>query len=99
MTANHQGWRVNPNQSFSERLIEGLTKNFNRYGYYQCPCRDSWAGDQEKDSDIVCPCAYCIADLEEYGHCLCGLFLSAEFVETGKAMRPIPERRHEGRFP
>lgn len=99
MTARHQGWRVNPNESFLNGLVAGLTKNYNRFGYYQCPCRDSWDGDRRKDRDIICPCDYCVDDLEEYGHCLCGLFLSARFAESGKKVRPIPERRDEGLFP
>lgn len=99
MTARRRGWEVNGGESFRRRLIEGLTKNYNRYGYYHCPCRDSWDGNREKDADIICPCWYSVADLQDYGHCLCGLYLSQEFGSSGKPVRSIPERRHEGRFP
>lgn len=99
MTARHQGWRINDDERFLDGLIAGLTKNFNRYGYYQCPCRVSWDGDRDKDHDIICPCDYCEDDLEEYGHCLCGLFLSSEFAASGKPVRQIPERRDDARFP
>lgn len=99
MTARHQGWRVVENEEFLVRLIAGLTKNYNRFGYYQCPCRESWDGDRDKDWDIVCPCEYCQADIDTYGQCLCGLFLSPEFAESGKRVRQIPERREAGRFP
>lgn len=99
MTAAHKGWSLNADEQFLSRIVSGLTKNYNRYGYYQCPCRDSWDGDEEKDEDIICPCAYCIDDLAEYGHCLCGLFLSKSFAASGKPVRPIPERRMDERFP
>lgn len=99
MTARHNGWRINSNDRFLSGIISGLTKNYNRFGYYQCPCRDSWDGDREKDADIICPCDYCVADLAEYGHCLCGLFLSDSFADSGNPVRPIPERRKDERFP
>lgn len=97
MTAEHNGWNVNPDTAFIGRLFEGLTKNYNRYGYFQCPCRDSWDGDRERDSDIICPCTYCEADIEEHGQCFCGLFVSPSFARS--AVRRIPERRAEERFP
>ena len=99
MASAHNGWVVNNDEAFVGRLIEGLTKNYNRYGYYQCPCRDSWDGDRARDSDIICPCSYCSADIQEYGHCLCGLFMSPEFAESGARARRIPERRAEELFP
>lgn len=99
MAAEHNGWAVNPDGPFVGRIVDGLTTNFNRYGYYQCPCRDSWDGDQEKDKDIICPCSYCEADVEEYGHCLCGLFFSRSFLESGAPVRRIPERRPEELYP
>lgn len=99
MASAHNGWALNNDETFVGRLIEGLTKNYNRYGFYQCPCRDSWDGDRAKDSDIICPCSYCRADIEEYGHCLCGLFMSPDFADSGAPVRRIPERRPEERFP
>ena len=71
-TANHQGWEVNPDKEFLSTIIEGLAGTWNTYGYFQCPCRDSW-GVREKDKDIICPCEYCRPDMKEYGHCFCGL--------------------------
>ncbi len=92
MVAEHQGWKLNPDEEFIQMLAEGLTTNYNRYGYYACPCRDA-DGMREKDKDIICPCAYCRPDQEEYGHCYCGLYLTKEFYETGKKPASIPERR------
>lgn len=98
MVANHQGWALNPDQEFLRSILEGLTANWNRYGYYQCPCRDSW-GAREKDKDIICPCAYSRPDIEEYGHCYCGLFLDKTYAAQGKPVTPIPERRPENLYP
>lgn len=94
MVAKKQDWRLHPDKEFLGFLIEGLTKNYNRYGYFSCPCRDA-AGVREKDEDIICPCDCCRPDQEEYGHCYCGLYLVPEFAESGKMPSSIPERRDD----
>lgn len=94
MVANHQGWKLNPDTEFLGMLIEGLTENYNRYGYYNCPCRDSH-DDKVKDKDIICPCDYCVPDQKEYGHCYCSLYLTPEFYSSGEKPKSIPERRPE----
>ncbi|TFG58980.1 MAG: ferredoxin:thioredoxin reductase [Spirochaetales bacterium] len=96
--AKHQGWKLNSDREFLDSIITGLTATYNNYGYFRCPCRDSW-GTREKDADIVCPCEYCRPDMQEYGHCYCGLFLTADFAAGGKPPSSIPERRPENRFP
>lgn len=98
MVANHRNWGLNPDPDFLNDLVEGLNTNFNRYGFYQCPCRDSW-GDPQKDRDITCPCTYNVPDQQEYGHCFCGLFLSREFAATEKVPQQIPERRPPELYP
>ncbi len=98
MTAAHQGWKLNRDPEFLESLVEGLTANYNRYGYYLCPCRDT-AGSREKDRDVICPCVYCRPDQEEYGHCFCALYLTEEFYASGKEPSGIPERRPEDLIP
>ena len=92
MVAKKHDWKLNPDSEFVNSLIEGLTINYNRYGYYSCPCRDA-DGIKEKDKDIICPCDYCVPDQQEYGHCYCGLYLTKEFYETKKEPEGIPERR------
>jgi len=92
--AEHQGWALVPDKDFLEDLLEGLKTNYNRYGYFLCPCRDG-TGDRKKDEDIVCPCVYNLLDQNEYGHCFCGLFMSKEFARKNKMPQPIPERRPE----
>ncbi|WP_455382018.1 ferredoxin-thioredoxin reductase catalytic domain-containing protein [Salinispira pacifica] len=98
MVAEHNGWALNPDRQFLDTLIDGLNVNFNRYGFYQCPCRDSW-GDREKDSDIACPCVYNVPDQKEHGHCFCGLFLTREFADSGRTPGQIPERRPPEKYP
>jgi ferredoxin-thioredoxin reductase catalytic subunit len=93
MVASKQGWSVNPDADFAESLEEGLTTNWNRYGYYLCPCRDS-DGSREADADLICPCRYSWKDVEEFGHCYCALYLSASFAESGATPEGIKDRRY-----
>lgn len=92
MVAEKQKWKLNSDADHLEMIIEGLTINHNRYGYFSCPCRDA-EGTKEKDRDIICPCVYCVPDQKEYGHCYCGLYLSTDFYDSGKVPASIPERR------
>lgn len=92
MVAGKQGWKLNPDSELVGILAEGLAKNFNRYGYFSCPCRDA-DGVRVKDKDIICPCEYCLPDQKAFGHCYCGLYLTAEFFDSGMAPSSIPERR------
>ncbi len=92
--AQRNGWESNPDEDFRGTIAEGLTTNANRHGYYLCPCRDG-EGNRKDDADIVCPCIYAKRDIEEYGQCFCGLFLSpAKARETPLVVEQIPERRH-----
>ncbi|MBU8913535.1 MAG: ferredoxin:thioredoxin reductase [Spirochaetales bacterium] len=93
--ATKHDWEVNPDTEFLDHLAAGLAQNYNRYGYYLCPCRDG-DGERPTDEDIICPCEYVVADHDEYGHCLCGLFLSRKFAASGREPSSIPERREGG---
>ncbi len=73
-------------------LLESLVLNKNRYGYMACPCRLA-CGDREKDKDIICPCEYREADLEEFGACFCGLYISHALHNNKIQSEYIPERR------
>ena len=96
--AGKHGWEVQPDQDFLNAVLDGLLSNLQRLGYYQCPCRYSW-DDRVKDRDIICPCSYAAEDIAEYGHCFCALFLSPEFIASGKEPGSIPERRPEELYP
>jgi ferredoxin-thioredoxin reductase catalytic chain len=90
--AESSGYHLNPDPEFSGGLAESLLINQKRYGYMACPCRLA-SGEREKDTDIICPCDYRDADLEEFGACYCALYVSQD-VLTGKiTIRSIPERR------
>lgn len=93
--AEHRGWSVNSDAQFLDDLAEGLARNYTRYGYFLCPCRDG-EGERESDRDIICPCVYAVPDQEEYGHCFCGLFLTPAFAAGGHEPQQIPERRLSG---
>ena len=90
--AERQGWRLNPEAEHLSGVLKGLSTNLSRFGYYLCPCRDG-SGNGKLDSDITCPCDYARADLDEYGHCYCGLFFTPALADSGGKAEPIPERR------
>jgi ferredoxin-thioredoxin reductase catalytic subunit len=90
--AKRNNWRLNSSEEMLQTLVAGLMKNYNRLGYYNCPCRDSQE-DKTIDRDIICPCVYAReSDVEEYGHCYCALFFSHDF-DMSEEIRMIPERR------
>ena len=72
--------------------MQGLLTNEERYGYRSCPCRLA-SGEKESDRDIVCPCDYRDPDIEEFGNCYCGLYVSGDWNEAGREYVRIPERR------
>jgi len=90
--AEENGYYICPDDDLLDDLIAGLVENKKRYGYPSCPCREA-AGVKTYDSDIICPCEYRDADVEEYGMCYCGLFVSEKVAEDPLKMGPIPERR------
>ena len=66
--AEEGGYHLNPDAAFTKDLVRGILVNDKRYGYWSCPCRLA-SGDEQEDLDIICPCDYRDADLEEYGAC------------------------------
>lgn len=86
------GYLLNGDRELVMDLMDGLVTNRERYGYLSCPCRLA-DGVREKDLDIICPCDYRDADLDEYGACYCALYVSAELAASGRAAGPVPERR------
>ena len=86
------GYNLNPDVQSTRDLVEGLLVNEKRYGYRACPCRLA-SGDKAEDLDIICPCYYRDPDLEDYGTCYCGLYVSGAVVRGEKTIGPIPERR------
>jgi ferredoxin-thioredoxin reductase catalytic subunit len=91
--AQSYGYHLNPDVQFTKDLIKGLLINEGRYKYQSCPCRLS-AGTIEKDRDIICPCDYRDTDINDYGACYCGLYVSQEIADKTRKLTSIPERRY-----
>lgn len=90
--ADENGYFLCPDAALLDELLDGLVKNEGRYGYAPCPCRIS-CGVKGLDADIICPCEYRDADVDEFGMCYCGLFVSKEVKDDPARLEPIPERR------
>ncbi len=90
--AEASGYHLNTDIEFTKDLINGLIINENRYGYWACPCRLA-SGKKEEDIDIICPCDYRDADVNEYDTCYCGLYVSQAVIDGKKEIGKIPERR------
>ena len=89
-----KGYYFNADMDKTMFLIKGLVTNRERYGYMCCPCRLA-KDDVEADRDIICPCVYREPDVEEFGSCYCGLYVSAAWNEGKVEHVYIPERRPE----
>lgn len=90
--AERSGYFLNPDIEFAKELVKGLLVNEKRYGYRNCPCRLS-KGDKTEDLDIICPCDYRDADLNEHDACYCALYVSQKIVTGEKNVQRVPERR------
>jgi len=90
--AEENGYFLCPDKQLLNDLIDGLEKNTTRYGYGSCPCRVA-SGKKNYDVDIICPCEYRDADVDEFGMCYCGLFVSEKVKNKPSLLGPIPERR------
>jgi ferredoxin-thioredoxin reductase catalytic subunit len=90
--AESSGYHLNPDVEFTKNIIRGLLINEKRYGYRSCPCRLA-SGIRQQDLDIICPCDYRDADINEFGACYCGLYVSGEVARGEKKVKSVPERR------
>ena len=90
--AKENGYYLCPDEQLFNDLINGLATNTNRYGYGSCPCRVA-SGVKKYDVDIICPCEYRNADVDEFGMCYCGLFVNEQIKNNPSQLRSIPERR------
>ncbi|MDO9263002.1 MAG: ferredoxin-thioredoxin reductase catalytic domain-containing protein [Desulfosalsimonadaceae bacterium] len=87
-----KGYYFNGNGEKTYELLQGLLVNKDRYGYMVCPCRLA-SGSRDKDRDIICPCQYREPDVQEYGSCDCGLYVSADWNKGMIDRVVVPERR------
>jgi ferredoxin-thioredoxin reductase catalytic subunit len=91
-TQEQKGYLFNRDTEKVLDILKDLLVNKDRYGYMSCPCRLA-SGEREQDKDIVCPCAYRAADVEEYGSCYCSLYVSQAWNENKIPHAYVPERR------
>lgn len=87
-----KGFYFNKDMTMTMPLLENLLVNKETYGYMACPCRLP-NGTFEEDKDIVCPCVYREPDIEEFGACFCGLYVSKEWNDEEIEQQFVPERR------
>lgn len=87
-----KGYFFNADDSMTLALLEQLLATKKRHGYMACPCRLA-NGEYEKDRDIICPCVYREADVQEFGECYCGLYVSRERLDGKLPHAMVPERR------
>ena len=90
--AKDGGYHLNPDMGFTKELLKGILINQKRYGYWACPCRLA-GGEKSEDLDIICPCDYRDADLDEHGACYCALYVSQAVLDGKQEVGSIPERR------
>ncbi|HWQ21933.1 MAG TPA: ferredoxin-thioredoxin reductase catalytic domain-containing protein [Clostridia bacterium] len=95
LEARDAGYSVNPDDAFARDLVRGLLENEERYGYRACPCRLA-SGVADEDLDLVCPCDYRDADLNDYGVCYCALYVSPGIAAGTQKAVSIPDRRPVG---
>lgn len=97
LVAEKQGWSLNRDSQLLSDILKGLLVNYDRYGFFLCPCRDSW-GIVSRDKDIKCPCSYSSDDINEFSRCYCGLFTKSGAVESDLESI-VPDRRPEKLYP
>jgi ferredoxin-thioredoxin reductase catalytic chain len=90
--AEAAGYHLNPDGAMVRELLNGYLVNQKRFGYPSCPCRLA-SSKKDEDVDIICPCDYRDADLEEYGGCYCSLYVSKDVKDGRKKIGSIPESR------
>ncbi len=90
--AKYKKCYLNPDKEFVRGIARGLLMNQKKYGYMSCPCRLA-SGDGKRDLDIICPCAYMLPDVKEFGMCYCALYVSKDVMDGKIKVHSIPERR------
>jgi ferredoxin-thioredoxin reductase catalytic subunit len=93
-----RGYYFNKDKELVCELLGSLIVNRERYGYMSCPCRLA-SDDISRDADIICPCAYRAADVEEYGSCYCNLYVSSQWNQGKRPHKLVPERRPSEKRP
>lgn len=69
--AQKRGYEVM--ESNLDTVINGLLKQFEKYGGYYCPCRVVPKSEKERKK-IACPCIYLDEEIAANGICHCRLY-------------------------
>lgn len=75
---------LDPDEVVVKNILQGLARNWVRYGRPYCPCREV-SGIAEKDRRNRCPCATHREDIARDGVCECGLFVSSAYLKDKEA--------------
>jgi len=79
------GLVLNPNEKALTRVLDGLDRNFQRYGRYYCPCKQHHP--LQELVDAVCPCPDFQKEIAQNGCCECHLFWEKSAAAAAK-LRP-----------
>lgn len=92
-----RGYRLNPDSEKVNDLIREMAENQVEFGARYCPCMTKrLTGDKKADAKRICPCAWHKEDIERFGTCYCGLFVSAAYdPERNKGIPPAECRKYE----
>jgi ferredoxin-thioredoxin reductase catalytic subunit len=86
------GYYFNTDGTMAKDLLGQLLVTKSIYGSMSCPCRLT-NGKLDLDKDIICPCVYREEDVNEYGSCFCGLYVSRARHDGDAPAVYVPERR------
>ena len=91
----HSPYLLNPDVVTVEHVMRGLARNLAEHGRWYCPCREV-TGDPAKDRENICPCTFHKQEIEAYGACECGLFVSEKYVIAHTAVAQLKKEKKEG---
>jgi ferredoxin-thioredoxin reductase catalytic subunit len=68
-------FKLNPDNTHVNLVVQGVLKNEEKHGLKLCPCRLR-NKTFERDLELICPCNFKAQDnWEQKGMCWCGLFI------------------------
>jgi len=75
--AKKNKFKLNPDKSHLNLILNGLLENEKKYGEVYCPCRVV-TGNKAEDKKKICPCFWHKQEIKKFGHCLCRLFTKSK---------------------
>jgi ferredoxin-thioredoxin reductase catalytic subunit len=71
--ADREGYVFNADAERVNKVIGLMSRNFQDFGKYYCPCKQSHPLDPARDT--LCPCPEAAREIAQEGHCFCRLFV------------------------